>query len=124
VHLTGALSALKETRATLLKAFIALMERSYAASINALSAYLLDLTMGVCMGFELEISELAGGRALKNAAIELCEAGLLTCTHGKPGDENARYALGWLPLDNPNQYSDEVQARHTENMRHSGNRHG
>jgi hypothetical protein len=53
---------------------------------------------------------------LRAATVELCEAGLLTCTRGKPSDEGATYALGWFPLDKPEQFSPEVQARHARNL--------
>ncbi len=58
-----------------------------------------------------------GKRRLQAATIELCKAGLLTCTRGKPGDNDATYALGWLPLDTPQQFTLEVRARHERNMR-------
>ena len=58
---------------------------------------------------------------VKAAAIELCELGLLTCTHGKPGDDDATYALAWLPLDQPECYSQTVRDRHAENLRRFGN---
>jgi hypothetical protein len=58
-----------------------------------------------------------GKRRWRAAVIELCEAGLLTCTGGNPGDEEATYALGWFPLDKPEQFSPEVRARHEQNMR-------
>ena len=51
------------------------------------------------------------------ALAELCAAGLLTCTHGKPGEPGATYALAWLPLDNAKQYSRAVREQHAENMR-------
>jgi hypothetical protein len=47
---------------------------------------------------------------------ELCERGLLTCTRGRPGDDDATYALGWLPLDGGNQFPPEVRERHRANM--------
>lgn len=52
----------------------------------------------------------------RRALVELCDRGLLTCTHGRPGDHDATYALGWEPLDHPDRYSDDVRRRHTENM--------
>lgn len=54
----------------------------------------------------------------RRACRELCEAGLLTCTRGMPGDEDAEYALGWMPLDG--EHPDEVRARHAANMRRYG----
>ena len=54
---------------------------------------------------------------LQGALVELCECGLLTCTRGDPGSDGATYALTWLPLDNPQDYSQAVRDRHTENMR-------
>jgi hypothetical protein len=54
------------------------------------------------------------------ALIELCAAGLLTCTCGKPGERGATYAVAWLPLDDPEQYSRAVRERHAENMRATG----
>ena len=53
----------------------------------------------------------------RRALIELCARGLLTCTRGRPGDEDATYALGWVPLDAPERYPAEIQRRHEENMR-------
>ncbi len=52
----------------------------------------------------------------RRALIELCTKGLLTCTAGKPGDEDATYAIAWLPLDHPDRYPDDVRRRHAENM--------
>lgn len=62
------------------------------------------------------LANMSGGD-LRAALIELCRCGLLTCTRGQPGETSATYALAWLPLDNSNQYSDEVRDRHAENMR-------
>jgi len=59
----------------------------------------------------LELVELQG------ALVELCECGLLTCTRGDPGSVDATYALAWLPLDNPEDYSQSVRNQHAENMR-------
>lgn len=64
-----------------------------------------------------EMLERKRQKQLQAATIELCDAGLLTCTRGKPGEANAKYALAWLPLDNPEQFSEEVRAKHAENMR-------
>ncbi|MGK2926495.1 MAG: hypothetical protein ACSLE2_12840 [Lysobacterales bacterium] len=57
---------------------------------------------------------------LRVALIELCARGLLTCTRGKPGAEDATYALAWHPLDNPEQFEQEVRDRHADNMRRLG----
>lgn len=51
------------------------------------------------------------------ALVDLCARGLLTCTRGEPGDDDASYAVAWLPLDEPDKYSREVRDRHHENMR-------
>jgi hypothetical protein len=53
---------------------------------------------------------------LRAALVELCERGLLTCTRGEPGMEGATYAIAWLPLDDPEQFSDEVREKHAANM--------
>ncbi len=57
-----------------------------------------------------------GKRRLQAATVELCEAGLLTCTRGEPGADDAMYALAFYPLDNPRQFTSEVQARHKRNL--------
>jgi hypothetical protein len=57
---------------------------------------------------------------LRAALIELCESGLLTCARGEPGSDDATYALAWLPLDNPEQFSESVRKQHAENMRKFG----
>lgn len=54
---------------------------------------------------------------LQGALVELCERGLLTCTRGEPGSNGATYALTWLPLNNPEDYSQAVRDQHAENMR-------
>lgn len=54
---------------------------------------------------------------LREAVRDLCERGLLTCTRGEPGDDGATYALGWLPLDEPERYPVSVRERHAGNMR-------
>jgi hypothetical protein len=51
------------------------------------------------------------------ATVELCERGLFTCTRDRPGDADATYALAWLPLDHPEQFSFEVRRRHALNMK-------
>jgi hypothetical protein len=50
------------------------------------------------------------------AVTELCEKGMVTCTRGTPGADGAQYALAWLPLDNPQNFSAEIRARHALNM--------
>lgn len=55
-------------------------------------------------------------KKMRAAAIELCEAGLLTCTSGEPGGPDATYALAWEPLHNPADFPAEVRAKHTRNM--------
>jgi hypothetical protein len=57
-----------------------------------------------------------GRRKLQAAAVELCEAGLITCTSGEPGDDEATYALAWLPLDHPEHFGADVREQHAENM--------
>ena len=52
----------------------------------------------------------------RTTMAELCERGLLTCTHGRPGEDDARYAFGWLPLDRADQFPAEVRERHRINM--------
>lgn len=52
----------------------------------------------------------------RRALIELCGCGLITCTRGRPGDENATYVLAWLPLDNPERYPEGVRRHHSQNM--------
>jgi len=47
---------------------------------------------------------------------ELCASGLITCTRGQPGADDARYAIALFPLDNPEQFSQEVRDRHAANM--------
>jgi hypothetical protein len=46
----------------------------------------------------------------------LCDRGFLTCTRGTPGGAGATYALGWEPLDDPDEYPQEVRERHTRNL--------
>lgn len=50
------------------------------------------------------------------AAVELCARGLITCTHGSPGDPDATYAFAWLPLDDEQRYAPDVRALHCRNM--------
>jgi hypothetical protein len=54
---------------------------------------------------------------LHGAVVELCQCGLLTCTRGEPGSNDATYAVAWLPLDDPEDYSQAVRDQHAENMR-------
>lgn len=65
-------------------------------------------------------AEIAGGHIsgeITQASLaELCERGLLTCTSGEPGEPGSTYAVAWLPLDNPEQYPEEVRERHDRNM--------
>jgi hypothetical protein len=51
---------------------------------------------------------------------DLCESGLLTCTTGKPGLPGATYALAWLPLNNPENYSPDVIEQHSRNLKKLG----
>jgi hypothetical protein len=53
----------------------------------------------------------------RRTLIDLCNRGLLTCTRGKPGDSTATYALGWIPLDRPDDFPPEVRDRHARNMK-------
>lgn len=69
---------------------------------------------------EIDQVALLSDADLRASAVELCEAGLLTCTSGNPGDEDASYAVAWLPLDEPDKYSAAVRRRHQENMRNLG----
>jgi len=41
----------------------------------------------------------------------------LTCTRGEPGSDGATYAIAWLSLDDPEQYSAAVRQQHAENMK-------
>jgi len=47
---------------------------------------------------------------------KLCRHGFLTCTSGKPGDDDARYVPAWLPLPD-GEFPEEVRRRHAQNMR-------
>ena len=53
----------------------------------------------------------------RSAIAELCERGLVTCTSGTPGDDDATYARAWRPLDDPENYPASVRELHTRNMR-------
>lgn len=55
-------------------------------------------------------------KRMRAAAIELCEAGLMTCTSGEPGAPDAHYAVAWLPLDNPEAYPKQIREQHKANM--------
>ena len=57
------------------------------------------------------------GAHVADHAVDLCARGLLTCTHGHPGEPGATYALAWLPLDESEKYSPAVRRRHARNMR-------
>lgn len=57
---------------------------------------------------------------LQVAITLLCDRGLLTCTRGQPGDDDATYALAWLPLDEPESYPAEIRKRHERNMQKLG----
>jgi hypothetical protein len=54
------------------------------------------------------------------ARKEACDAGFLTLTSGDINDDNATFALGWMPLDNPETFPMEVRERHAANMRKLG----
>lgn len=54
--------------------------------------------------------------AQRAALVELCAAGLLTCTRGSPGDDDATYAVAWLPLDDADRFPESVRRRHAQNM--------
>lgn len=56
------------------------------------------------------------GAEMRSALIELCRRGLVTCTQGEPGEEGSTYAVAWLPLDNPDRYSQAVRQHHRRNM--------
>ena len=53
---------------------------------------------------------------IRAAAIELCARGLLTCTRGQPGDDDATYAFAWLPLDDAHVYPANIRELHSQNM--------
>ena len=53
----------------------------------------------------------------RSAVTELCDRGLVTCTSGTPGDDDATYALAWWPLDDPQNYPASVCKLHSRNMR-------
>lgn len=57
-----------------------------------------------------------GADEFRAAMTELCDRGLITCTHGRPGDDDATYALAWMPLDNPERFPAHVRERHARNM--------
>lgn len=66
------------------------------------------------------LRSMTSGGDLGEALRELCRRGLLTCTSGVPGETGATYALGWVPLNDPDSYSQEVRRRHSRNMRALG----
>ena len=53
----------------------------------------------------------------RSAVTELCDRGLVTCTCGTPGDDDATYALAWWPLDDPERYPASVRELHSRNQR-------
>ena len=50
------------------------------------------------------------------AMHELCDGGLLTCTRGKVGDDDATYALAAFPLNDPDRFPADIQELHLRNM--------
>lgn len=52
----------------------------------------------------------------RSAVADLCDRGLVTCTSGTPGDDDATYALAWLPLNDPETYPVSVRELHARNM--------
>jgi hypothetical protein len=64
----------------------------------------------------LEVVRRTSEADLRHAAVELCQAGILTCTRGDPGEPGATYALAWLPLDDPDQYPSEIRERNAANL--------
>lgn len=64
----------------------------------------------------MKLKQRAARHVFRKAARDLCERGLITCTRGNPGDDDAQYALAWLPLDHPEQFSADVRKRHAANM--------
>jgi hypothetical protein len=54
------------------------------------------------------------------ARKEACDAGFITLTSGSIEDDNATFALAWLPLDSPDTFTQEVRDRHEANMRKIG----
>ena len=54
------------------------------------------------------------------ARKEACDAGFITLTSGSIEDDNATFALAWLPLDNPDKFTQEVRDKHEANMRKIG----
>lgn len=57
------------------------------------------------------------GAITQASLVELCEGGLLTCTRGTPGEPGSTYAVAWLPLDDPEQYPQDIRDRHEANMK-------
>lgn len=77
------------------------------------------------MGWPEDVRKLLAntdGNDERAALAELCERGLVTCTRGVPGERGSRYALAWVPLDNPEQYPESVRRRHAQNMSRLGHR--
>jgi hypothetical protein len=50
-----------------------------------------------------------------SAIQQLLDEGLLTLTRGTAVEDDARYAIGWEPLDG--KHPPQVEKRHAENMR-------
>lgn len=53
---------------------------------------------------------------IRVAVIEPRDRGVFTCTHGQPGDDDANYALAWIPLSKPERHTEHVRARHARNV--------
>ena len=51
------------------------------------------------------------------AVHELIARGLIVCTSGTPGDDDATYGAAWLPLDCPEQYPEFIRRLHADRMR-------
>lgn len=52
----------------------------------------------------------------KKAMEEACAGGFLTLTGGVVGEDDATYAISWIPLNDPESFSEEVRAKHAANM--------
>lgn len=89
-------------------------------ALDALSAPITGLISGPSGSAHrtpLDSYQMGPGPGLAGALVQLCGRGLLTCTRGKPGRDGARYALPWLPLDDPQSYSARVRRLHAKNMK-------
>lgn len=64
---------------------------------------------------EMAAAEGVKPQQLAASCADLCERGLLTLMRGAPGTADAHYALTYLDLDNPSQYSLEALARYRRN---------